>query len=242
MNTSDSIIVIPLTQDQYTYIDAIDADLADLKWHARKHHTGKFYAVRSVRENGKRRSVKLHTVILERKLGRSLNDGELPDHENRNPLDNTRKNLRVANHSQNNFNADVPKNNTSGVKGVYWDKTKEKWSAQIGVNGKRKKLGSFSAMEEAVKARHDAEIEYFGEYTPQKTASVLDVPVDPVLKPRKNDSSGENNGGAKLTWDQVRSIRSTYDLGGVTQKQLASIYGVDQTVISQIVRNESWRE
>lgn len=54
-----------------------------------------------------------------------------------------------------------PKNNTSGVKGVTWDKETHKWYAYISVHRKRISLGRFKDFEEAVKARKAAENEYF---------------------------------------------------------------------------------
>jgi len=53
------------------------------------------------------------------------------------------------------------KNNTSGVKGVFWDKKNQKWRAIIGFQGKRIYLGLFSTLEAAAKARAVAEEQYF---------------------------------------------------------------------------------
>lgn len=53
------------------------------------------------------------------------------------------------------------KSNQSGVTGVYFDSSKQKWRAQIGFQGKNISLGLFSTMEEAVKARNDGEALYF---------------------------------------------------------------------------------
>ena len=47
----------------------------------------------------------------------------------------------------------VRSNNKSGVSGVFYDKSKEKWRAEIMFQGKRKCLGRFSGFEDAVKAR-----------------------------------------------------------------------------------------
>lgn len=44
-------------------------------------------------------------------------------------------------------------NNTSGYKGVAWDKSRNKWVAYIKLNGKTKNLGRFSTKEEAIAAR-----------------------------------------------------------------------------------------
>ena len=48
-------------------------------------------------------------------------------------------------------------NNTSGITGVYWHKNNKKWIAQITVNNRIKHLGTFSDMNDAVKARKMAE-------------------------------------------------------------------------------------
>ena len=58
-------------------------------------------------------------------------------------------------------NQNIPKNNTSGHKGVYWDKSRELWEAYIQVQGNRKYLGRYHKYEDAVKARELAEEQYF---------------------------------------------------------------------------------
>lgn len=55
----------------------------------------------------------------------------------------------------------MPKNNTSGVKGVFWDSSREKWTAQIGFQGKNYRLGRYENIEDAEKARKSAEEEMF---------------------------------------------------------------------------------
>jgi len=53
---------------------------------------------------------------------------------------------------------------------------------------------------------------------------------------------GEDNGAARLSNDQVERIRQRYADGGVTQRELASEYGVTRTNIGYIVRHISWRD
>ena len=53
-----------------------------------------------------------------------------------------------------------PANNTSGVKGVSWNKEKEAWETYIGIHGKRIRLGIYTRFEDAVQARKRAEEEY----------------------------------------------------------------------------------
>ncbi len=86
------------------------------------------------------------------------------DHINHNTCDNRRENLRPATNSQNQMNRDKPKQNTSGVKGVYWHKNKQKWQANIQVDNKLLYLGIFPSKQDAIKARKDAEKKYFNQY------------------------------------------------------------------------------
>ena len=63
------------------------------------------------------------------------------DHENVNNLNNHIENLRVLTHRENLFN--------TNSKGYSWNKLCQKWTAQIGVNGKKKHLGCFDLEEDA---------------------------------------------------------------------------------------------
>ena len=51
----------------------------------------------------------------------------------------------------------LTKSNTSGYNGVYYDKRRNQWVAQITFQGKTKYLGSFKELESAVKARQAGE-------------------------------------------------------------------------------------
>lgn len=51
---------------------------------------------------------------------------------------------------------------------------------------------------------------------------------------------GETNPSAKLDWAKVEKIRSEYQ-GPVTQSSLAIKYGVNQSLISMIIRRIVWR-
>ena len=98
--------------------------------------------------------------------------GEWPagqiDHINRCKSDNRLCNLRIANGSQNQMNKFHP-NNTSGVKGVYWNKQRGKWQAQIQVHGKGYNLGRYADIRDAAEAYQaiariiHGEFNHFGE-------------------------------------------------------------------------------
>lgn len=52
---------------------------------------------------------------------------------------------------------------------------------------------------------------------------------------------GEDHGMALLTEDNVRAMRAEYAAGGLTQKELAVRYGVDQTTISKAICGKTWK-
>lgn len=54
----------------------------------------------------------------------------------------------------------VAKNNTSGIRGVYWNKKNERWIAHITFKKKRYYLGSYQKLEEAARARREGEQMY----------------------------------------------------------------------------------
>ena len=86
---------------------------------------------------------------------------DLIDHIDRNPKNNNVNNLRAASKALNAINTGIPKNNTSGIKGVSWHKKARKWTAQIKIKGKKVHLGIFSSIIDAEKARKNAEKEAF---------------------------------------------------------------------------------
>lgn len=83
--------------------------------------------------------------------------GEQPkeciDHINCDRTDNRVANLRQASYNDNNKNASIRKDNTSGYKGVSWDASKGKWVASVMHNKKTYRVGSFSDPEAAYEAR-----------------------------------------------------------------------------------------
>lgn len=78
------------------------------------------------------------------------------DHINGDPSDNRLCNLREATRSQNHGNMRRHKDNRSGYKGVTWSEPRQKWVAQIYVNGKQRNLGGFVCKEDAAKAYAEA--------------------------------------------------------------------------------------
>ena len=110
-------------------------------------------------ENGKRQHVLMHQLITGAKK---------MDHENQNPMDNRRSNLRVASNQQNSANCPLQRNNKSGFTGVYWHKNRNKWVATIKINYKSIEIGAFDNKQDAIISRLKAEQMYFGEFAPQR--------------------------------------------------------------------------
>ena len=71
-------------------------------------------------------------------------------------------NCKWATATEQQRNQRIQRNNSSGVKGVSWDKSKGKWTAQISVNYKNIYIGRFSSLQEAALARKRAEEKYWG--------------------------------------------------------------------------------
>lgn len=99
----------------------------------------------------------------------AFHNGRMPhsdiDHINHIKTDNRIENLREASRVQNSFNRGAPKHNTSGVKGVHFDKVNGKWVAQICVNGKTKKIGRFTDIQDAANAYRAESEKHYGEFT-----------------------------------------------------------------------------
>lgn len=116
----------------------------------KRRESSTYYA--SIRISGKK--VLLHRYLLNAK------DGQFVDHINGNGLDNRMCNLRLCSLSENQMNRKKQSNNTSGYKGVTWNKNKSKWAVRIQFNKKSKHIGYFNCVKEAAKAYNDAAIKY----------------------------------------------------------------------------------
>lgn len=72
------------------------------------------------------------------------------------------ENCRWATNSLQGYNKGLDPNNTSGKSGVSFYKSQGKWSAEIHVNNDHIRLGMFVNYEDAVRAREEAELRYYG--------------------------------------------------------------------------------
>ena len=86
------------------------------------------------------------------------------DHINGNTLDNRKQNLQICTTRQNQMKKRMQKNNTSGYRGVCWNKNQHKWQGAIVYKRKHFHLGLFSTKEEAALAYNKKAKELFGEF------------------------------------------------------------------------------
>jgi len=151
---------IPLTRNMVALVDDANYErLARHKWHALKSgHT--WYAARhGSRRDKPRRYIFMHKEIL------LVSPGMMVDHKDRNGLHNWEDNLRPCTKSQNAANAKKQSNGiTSRYRGVCWDKSRNKWLAQIQIRSKQTYLGRFVDDIDAARAYNRAAYDAFGEF------------------------------------------------------------------------------
>lgn len=104
-----------------------------------------------------------NVLYREHRLIWKMLKGEEPDtldHINRKRNDNRIENLRSVSDSENCYNSTQRKDNTSGVKGVSWNKLKNKWRVYINVSKKRLELGHYDDFEYACLVADEARDKY----------------------------------------------------------------------------------
>lgn len=150
---------IPLSQGKIALVDDADYErVSKHKWYANK-DLNNYYAKRwSPTQNGKRRIIWMHRFIM------SAPEGIEVDHVNLVTLDNRKCNLRLCTRFQNARNQTLSSANTSGFKGVRFDKNRRKWRAEIYIHCERLFLGNFETRDAAVATYRQAALKYHGTF------------------------------------------------------------------------------
>lgn len=145
---------------KYILVDNEDFALINqYKWYFNKGYAERIIYVKgSGRDRPKKYMQSVHRLIMDAPKGKSV------DHINHDGLDNRRENLRVCSHMQNMNNIRMPKNNTSGYKGVRWHKGAQKWIAEIRCMGTRYYLGLYTNVDDAVNAYKEKATMLRGDY------------------------------------------------------------------------------
>ena len=125
---------IALTQSKIALVDDDDfQSINQFKWYAVKMKDGTFYA----RSWMAGQEIYLHNFIMQPPVGMEI------DHIDRDSLNCTQGNMRLATHAQNCLNKRKRMNMTSQYRGVSFDQSCCKWRAQISINGKNRRIGLF---------------------------------------------------------------------------------------------------
>ena len=151
---------IPLTQGKVALVDDDMYEyLNQWKWHYFKVPGAKTgYARRIDKHDGHNKSIRMHRVIMNTPPWFEV------DHRDHNGCNNQRYNMRNCTQSQNARNRSIQKNNSSGYKGVNWDKKSKKWKAQIRIDGQKRYLGLFTSILDASCAYDEAANKHYGEF------------------------------------------------------------------------------
>lgn len=86
------------------------------------------------------------------------------DHEDHDMLNNQDDNLRTCEHRHNMFNMRKHRNNSTGYKGVTFNKRDQNYVAQINIEGKRKWLGARPTAAGAAKLYRTAAKLHYGNF------------------------------------------------------------------------------
>ena len=128
-----------------------------------KASNNKGYKLVSLSMNGKQKTYRVHRLVAQEFLD-NPDDKEYVDHIDGDPTNNHVDNLRYATPSQNCMNQKRRCNNTTGFKGVTFDKSLGNYQAQIQIGGRRRTLGHFATAELAYEAYKKKATEVYGEF------------------------------------------------------------------------------
>ena len=157
------------------YYDIKTGDLfwkeRDVKWFPRKANSAAWnsrFAGKKTLTSAHPRGYKTGMILGKRYLTHRIiwliSYGDWPkyqiDHINGDRTDNRLCNLRDLDQKNNCRNMGLRATNTSGITGVRWSESANKWRAAIMVNYKSISLGCYDELAESAKARKEAEIKY----------------------------------------------------------------------------------
>lgn len=148
--------LLPIHGALFAMVDDEDFEnLSKYKWYISGGKPGSLYVGKY---KNKRSNSYLHREILNAKRG------QVVDHIDGNPLNNQKNNLRICSQKQNLWNSKKAINTTSKFKGVFFDKSRNKWQSKIMRNGKNLFIGRFDHEIDAAKAYNEQALKSSGKF------------------------------------------------------------------------------
>jgi len=158
--TKNGISYIELTQGKWAKCSPEDLEYL-LQWTWHTHYIqNKNYFYPATKNKG--RHITMGRAIARRKFG-SIPNGKEAEHEDTNPLNNQRSNIRIGTHAQNNYNKKKRRDSSNKYKGVHLRKDRNLYRARIKKNGKQSDR-HFKKEKEAALWYNQKAIELFGEF------------------------------------------------------------------------------
>ena len=117
----------------------------------------------NLQKEGKSCTMKIHRLVAEAFVD-NPEGKRCVDHIDSNRKNNNCENLRPATHAENNRNRSKRANASSSYYGVSWVKNREKWKAQISINGTVVNLGSFVEEKEAAAVFNAAALVHYKKF------------------------------------------------------------------------------
>lgn len=193
-----------------------------------------------IRELGFTRKTAMHALVAKRmgilkEVGRVL----MPDHINRNKLDNQRSNIRIATFSQNMVNSGIPSNNKTGYKGVSYSKVFDGYYVTVGFEKVRYNVSGFKTALEAALAR-DALVRYYhGEFgvTNFEGSEAYDVYTARqklrAKQPRSSIFFGVSRHSKCARWVAITEIKGQQFYLGLFVNEKDAALAIDTTRVSK---------
>lgn len=158
----DVFFEVKLSRGYFAKVEKEDYELiCNIKWHLIK--TKKANAVYAYHKFGKK-NISMHRFIYEHHFG-PIPSGMIIDHKDGDGLNNVKSNLRVCTYSENCANVGKKrKNPTSKYKGVFFEKSCNRWRAKIKKQHKDIHIGVYKTEIEAASAYNSVAKEIYGEF------------------------------------------------------------------------------
>lgn len=139
----------------------------------------------------KSKSRRVHQLVAKAFIPNTDQTKNIVDHIDGNRANNNVYNLRWVNASQNAINSKT-RESVSRVNGVTWNKQKQSWYVRITLNGKRKSMGYYKNLDDAINRRKELEELYYKEYrrkehiVPEIKENNFEVNENEIWKPIKH--------------------------------------------------------